>query len=92
VEVTEETRPWIAAKRRWVATRLPRGARAPRHAGIRQANESLRPAVAELRERLLVQRGALREKLLHDRQLSSREFAFCLFPAATLRALLLDKP
>jgi hypothetical protein len=90
--VTEETESWIASKRRWLATSLPRGSRAARHAGIRQANEALWPAIAELREQLIAQRDALRTQQLHARLLGSREFAFCLFPAATLQALLLDKP
>jgi hypothetical protein len=92
VAVTQETESWIASKRRWLAISVPRGSRAARHAGIRQANEALRPAIAELRQHLIAQRDALRTQQLHARLLGSREFAFCLFPAATLQALLLDKP
>jgi hypothetical protein len=89
--ITDETRPWIEAKRRWIATRLPRGQRGARHRGIQQANAALRPAVASHRERLEYEVAELRARLHEARGWSSREFAFCLFPARTLQALLLDK-
>jgi hypothetical protein len=47
--------------------------------------------VVWLRERLVAERDATALTLHQSRLLGSREFAFCLFPEATLRALLLDK-
>lgn len=88
---TDETRTFIASKLHWLANDAPRGARGERHLGIQQANAALRPFVAEAREQLLLRRERLVTMLRHDKILGSREFAFCLFPESTLRALLLDK-
>jgi hypothetical protein len=88
---TAETEPLIETKRRWLAAALPRGERRPRHEGIQQANAALREHVVWLRERLVAERDATALTLHQSRLLGSREFAFCLFPEATLRALLLDK-
>lgn len=74
-------------KRRWVSSPLtPENAR-QRHLALRGANESLQPWVAGLRAKLVSEREQLVELARADEVLSSREYAFCLFPERSLRAL-----
>ncbi|MGE0756046.1 MAG: hypothetical protein AB7F89_10460 [Pirellulaceae bacterium] len=91
VAVSPETRPWIEAKRAALAMQPPPASLRQRHTAIERANAALQQAVTPLRERLQAQRDQLATRTRHDRLLASREFAFCLFPATTLQALLLDK-
>ena len=79
---------WVAEKERWVRMQLPRGACRQRHEQIGRANEALRPGLAHRRQLLLEERSRLRELLHQRRLLDSREYAFCLHPAAELRRLL----
>lgn len=79
--------PHIEAKRRWLATDPPRGARRERHVGIEQANAALQPLVEPLRGRLEQEREELQQILRTERLLASREFSFCLFPQGYLPPL-----
>jgi hypothetical protein len=78
----------VREKRKWINTeQSPQTARA-RHLGIEQANSQLRSIVRPL---AMEARAGLAEALRAQRAgriLKSREYAFCLFPADTLRSLL----
>lgn len=74
-------------KRRWIAEpQTQRNARERCHA-IRSINESLQPHLGDLREKLLAERDSLWHSLRAEAILSSREYAFCLYPEQTLRGL-----
>ncbi|MEX0676396.1 MAG: hypothetical protein WD063_04940 [Pirellulales bacterium] len=78
----------VGEKRQWIAT-----APTPEHAKlrcrkIRSVNESLQPWIAETRARLLERRDQLSGLLRAQSVLASREYAFCLYPADALRALM----
>jgi hypothetical protein len=79
-----------AEKRAWLAREPHRGAGRERHLALERINAELRTFVADRRSELQSDRDRLDELLRHERLLGSREFAFCLFPEATLRHLLLD--
>ncbi len=87
VSYSPEAAPYIEAKRRWLATEPPRGARRERHLGIEQANAALQPFVEPLRRQLEQEREALQRALQKERLLASREFSFCLFPEGFLPPL-----
>jgi hypothetical protein len=74
-------------KRRWVSTPLTPEIARPRHVALRALNESLQPWVAGLRSKLLSEREQLTKLARADQVLASREYAFCLFPARSLRGL-----
>jgi hypothetical protein len=75
----------VSEKRRWVSMDLPQDQRAARHRAIGELNEQLRMRVAGQREKLLREQDRLMSALRHEAILGSREYAFCLFPEATLR-------
>lgn len=83
-----EVQELARAKRTWIETELPVGERRPRHQAIVEINEKLQPWVAPLRERLERERAELVARLHDAELLRSREYSFCLFPAASLRAQL----
>jgi hypothetical protein len=79
----------IAGKRNWIAT--PQTAANARHRcqAIRAANQAMQPAVARLRQ-LWIEQAALTEKLRRAQAiLTSRDYAFTLFPESTLTNFLL---
>ena len=84
----------IAAKRAWVHTPPTSENAYRRFHEIRQLNDLLQPYVASDRRRLLEERDRMAQALRGEAVLSSREYAFCLFPEKTLRevfARLLEK-
>ena len=84
-ECGQEVSELIAAKTRWIRTpSTPQNART-RYEEIRRINESLRPCVSALRERLLDERRQAARALKAEAVLSGREYGFCLFPEETLR-------
>jgi hypothetical protein len=91
IEDTPQAQPLRAAKQRWLTADARQGARRDRHLRIQKANFDLQPFVARKRNDLLEQRDQLTAAIRNDRLLSARDYAFCLFPKATLQALLLDK-
>ncbi len=75
----------IAEKRHWIQTEpTPVNAR-QRCLAIRRINESLQPLVAADRARLQEERDRVTHGLRVESVLSSREYAFCLYPADLLR-------
>ena len=87
---TAATQQIVGAKRRWIATELPRGKRLRRHIEIAHANHALQDHLVTQRSELANQREQLKHQLRSERLLGSREFSFCLFPERTLRDHLLD--
>lgn len=85
-----EVEALLAEKRRWLADTSPRGSRAARHRGLTQVNLALQPFLQELHAETLQRCGELSDELRRQAALASREFAFCLFPEAALRPLLLQ--
>jgi hypothetical protein len=80
----------IQRKRRWVRTpKTPENA-ALRHAAIVETNRKLQPFVAARRSELERQAAEAGSRLRASRILSSREYAFCLFPRRLLEQFLLD--
>ncbi len=75
----------IAAKRHWIETpQTPENART-RWIEFRRINRELQPWVAQERERLLLDHARISQAIQAEKVLSWREYAFCLFPEATLR-------
>ncbi len=56
-----------------------------RHRGLRAMNEQLQPFLANVRQQLDHRRTLLAEQQRRQSILGSREYAFCLYPADTLR-------
>ncbi len=80
----------IDEKRRWVATQqTPRNAHA-RYLHISGSNEALQPYLAKEFSHWRAVREQLREGVRFEGILSSREYAFCLYPEPNLRSFLLD--
>jgi hypothetical protein len=81
----------LAAERAaWVAREAPPGQPSERHLALRRLNDALQPYVSEKRRRLEFERLQVVDGLRRAQMLSSREFAFCLFPEGILRKQLLD--
>lgn len=78
----------IAAKRRWIQTTPDQENYRQRFLELRRINAQLGAFLAPERERLQQERGRLAAAARAARILSSREFAFCLFPQAPLREML----
>jgi hypothetical protein len=90
LDVTGPAGGLIEEKRRWLANPQPPGDGRQRHGALVRINAALQDHVADRRAELVSQRERIQEWLRQDRILGSREFAFCLFPEASLRRLLLD--
>ena len=86
----QEVERLAASKRRAVADQPSRGKRRARHLEISEANAALQPYVESQRAKLTDQRVRLAEQVRENAVLSSREYAFCLFPEETLVPLLLE--
>jgi len=78
----------IAEKRHWVAAPVTREIARRRCRAIRQANQAMQPWLASLRNQWLAEREQLAARLDGENILGSREYAFCLYPEASLRELL----
>jgi hypothetical protein len=78
----------IAAKRGWVETPQTAGNARQRCHAIREANLALQLRLAPLRQSLLERQTQIMRKLQAERVLASREYAFCLYPEASLRGFL----
>lgn len=85
-----EAQRWATEKLRWTRNVPLPGSLRERHVAVITANERLQPYVAQRRARLSAQRDQVDRQLRERQMLGSREFSFCLFPAETLRPLLLD--
>ena len=81
----------ISEKQKWVATpQNPSNAR-QRCRAIRQANESLQPAVAGLRDLWTREAADAVRRQRFEAILASREYAFVLFPEVALTDFLLGE-
>ncbi len=78
----------IRNKRQWVETAPTESNAKLRGDHIRTANAGLQPIVAPIRQSLLAQRELLADTLRAQSILASREYAFCLYPAEALQALM----
>ena len=78
----------IAAKRRWIETAQTRGSARARCRAIRQINAALQPALEDQRRRLIERQAAASRLLRAESIVAWREYAFCLYPEATLREFL----
>ena len=84
-------RQLVAEKRRWIAqAALARTQRRARHAAVEQINRALSELLQDRRAQLIDERNELRALWRKQAILNSREYAFCLFPAETLRTRLLE--
>jgi hypothetical protein len=81
---------WLSLKARWLATEQTRENARERCHAIRAANEALQAWTEPRRRELLRQRQEALRKSRASSVLTSREYAFCLYPADTLRKNLLD--
>jgi hypothetical protein len=78
----------VRTKRQWIDTPpSPENAKL-RCREIRRVNEELQPWLAPERERLTSQREQITRALRAQSILTSREYAFCLYPAEPLRRLM----
>ncbi len=75
----------IAAKRAWIRTQPTRENAHRRFREIRRLNERLQPYVEADRRRLQDERDRTAQALRDETVFCWREYAFCLFPEATLR-------
>lgn len=90
LEDRDDLRALLEERARWIAESPAAGRGAERHAAIGRLNARLRETLAPLEQQLETRRAQLLEALRAERVLSSREYAFCLFPESALRNLLLD--
>jgi hypothetical protein len=77
----------VAEKQRWIATPKTSANARQRHAGIARANGELAVRLGPERETLLADDRRIEAALRRETILGSREYAFCLHPEETLRAL-----
>lgn len=76
---------WLAKKRRWVETPKTPNNAAERHRAITEANRELGEFLSRERERLEQELEEAEDRTRDAAILSSREFAFCLYPESYLR-------
>ena len=87
-QLTPAAAALVDEKRRWIETAPTADNATLRCRSIRSANESLQPFVAPLRQRWLGEREQSADRLRTQTILTSREYAFCLYPADALRRLM----
>jgi hypothetical protein len=80
----------IAEKRRWLREEIAPAQLAKRHAALAEINATLENYVSSRRAELTAERLRVEAELKRQAILGSREFSFCLYPEASLRAWLLD--
>ena len=81
----------IGEKRRWIATVPTRETVRPRYLGIRRVNDELQPWLADEMIRLRRHRDDAQQSARSQAILNSREYDFCLYPAAMLRQFLQEE-
>lgn len=84
----QQVRQLVATKQRWIRTAKTVDNARQRHRAIVAANEQLQPYVASLRNEWSVAADRLRRRWRSETLLSSRTFAFCLYPERAMRNLL----
>ncbi len=90
IDPAPEIVPLVAEKRRWIEIEVPPHRRRERHQHIERANRTLHGLLGARQQQLVQQRTDLCGSLRKQAILDSREYAFCLFPADSLRDRLLD--
>jgi hypothetical protein len=80
---------WIEQKRQWIRNTDPTQQR-ERHFALQRINHALQSFVAPLHLQAQQQFTRLLREEQRWKVLTSREYAFCLFPESTLRPFLLD--
>jgi hypothetical protein len=90
IDDSAEAQRLAAAKNKLIAHPPAASQRIQWHNEIAQLNNALRPFVESKKKSLLAERSMIRQMLRYEKVLSSREYAFCLFPERTLRSFLLD--
>lgn len=78
----------VGMKRRWIDTEPSIENARARCRAIREVNAALQPWVSDRREHLQREREIVAGALPGEALLSSREYAFCLYPEESLRRLL----
>jgi hypothetical protein len=78
----------VAEKSRWIGTTPTQANAKQRCHKIMDVNDRLHPYLARSREVLLAERKRIAEALRTEGILASREYAFCLYPADSLRRLM----
>lgn len=79
---------WVAQKNRWLGTpQTAENARQRCHA-IREANTAMQPLLEARRSELADRFAQTEQKLRAAGVLASREYAFCLYPEASLRSFM----
>jgi hypothetical protein len=82
----------LRVKRQWIETEPTRQNARTRCREIRRMNEALQPWVERERSQLLERRSAVAGALAGEAILSSRDYAFCLYPERALRRVLKIPP
>ena len=86
----KEAQALIAEKQRWINTKQTPQNASTRHFEITKASSELQPLVQSMREKLQAEQELLARQLQAESVLGSREYAFCLYEATTLRNQLLE--
>ncbi len=81
-------RELIDAKSQWIATPQTKENARKRCCAIRAINAALQPPLEERRRQLLEQQTPILRRLKAESVLARRDYAFCLYPEATLRKFL----
>ncbi len=87
---SDELSRLVDEKRAWIHRELPPGHRKERHRAIEHINAALQEHLAVSTDEAATRVEETAAALRQETRFASREFAFCLFPEATLRPLLLD--
>ena len=87
-EMSPPVEAMIAEKRRWIATPQTIENARQRCQAIRRINTALQPWVADRRRQSADRLAEASRRLAAESVLASREYAFCLYPEATLRGFL----
>ncbi len=78
----------VATKQRWLGTPKTTDNARQRHRAIVACNDGLQPHVVSLRKQWAAAADRMRRQWRSEMLLSSRTFAFCLYPEQAMRALL----
>jgi hypothetical protein len=90
VDGDRAAQPLVAEKRRWITQAVQPHERRARHEAMERINRALSALLQDRRAQLLSERNELHALWRKQTILNSREYAFCLFPAESLRTRLLE--
>jgi hypothetical protein len=89
-DASDEARRLVDEKRQWLAHDVPGTASGTRHRELVRINQTLFALLHARHAALIAQRNELRAHARRQTILAARDYAFCLFPAETLRTRLLE--